>query len=137
MSFTNQYLGLTKEQKLRTTFEIGLTDVARLRSFDPKEGNLQTTLSILVKKLLHELNASTIQPGDFSTYQHAVDTCRIILGDVPETFTIGQHTYTRVVDGVQRGPTPDSTPRVKRPRSIKTDSRDDRRGAASVAQQAA
>lgn len=80
MNYANQYLGLPREQKLRTTFEIDLKDIAVIRSFDPKDGTLQTTASILFKKLIHELKQSKLEPGDFSAYQHAIGECHITLG---------------------------------------------------------
>jgi hypothetical protein len=80
MDYKNQYIGLTQEQKLRTTVEIDLKDISVLRGFDPKAGTLQTTVSILFKKLIHELKQSKLEPGDFSNYQHAVCSCTITLG---------------------------------------------------------
>ena len=72
-------MGLDASQKLRTTIEIDLKDIAVLRSFDPKSGTLQTTASILFKKLINELKQSSITPGDFSNYQHAIAGCHIVL----------------------------------------------------------
>jgi hypothetical protein len=80
MKYENQYLNLPKEQKLRTTFEIDLNDVAILRSYDPKAGTLQTTASILFKKLIHELKQSKLEPGDFSTFAAVIGDCTITLG---------------------------------------------------------
>ena len=81
MEYKNHYLGLDKSQKLRTTFEVDLRDVAFLRSFDPKLGNVQITASILFKKLINELKSCQhVRPGEFSEYQHAIGELRIVLG---------------------------------------------------------
>jgi hypothetical protein len=136
MEFKNVYLGLPKEHKLRTTFEAALTDVAFLRSFDPKEGNLQTTLSLLLTKLKHELAKSNIQPGDFSTYQHAVANCSLVLGHVQDgTLVINGVSYVRA--DLHGGTTSDSPARTKRARPAKTTGRDVGRGDTTMAQQAA
>jgi hypothetical protein len=103
MEYKNPYLGLPKEQKLRTTFEIDLKDIAVLRSFDPKDGTLQTTAGILFKKLINELLKSNLERGDFSAYQHAVAKCHLALGfGNGETIVCQGTTYFR--EGFQRSP---------------------------------
>lgn len=119
MTYTNQYLGLDKPSKLRTTFEIGITDVAILRSYDPKDGTLQTTASILFKKLIHELQQSNIQPGDFSAYQSAICNCTISL------------------NGCERSTASVPSTGSKSSRTGQATGRDVRRGASSVARKAA
>lgn len=130
MTYKNQYLGLDKSAKLRTTFEICLRDVATLRSFDPKEGTLQTTASILFKKLIHELKQSTVvTPGDFSAFHYAISECRIILGG---------HVTTAVepvaVPDVQRSPVVEPTAGPVNPSPVKTPRRNVGRRVKSVAQ---
>ena len=140
MEYKNQYLGLPKEQKLRTTFEIDIKDIAILRSYDPKEGTLQTTASILFKKLIHELKQSSVQLGDFSSYQHAIRNTHIILGvGYQSVFTINGIKYHRVdetivPDVVQRVAAPVPPTGTKRARASKTPRGDVGRGASSVAQ---
>ena len=105
MDYKNQYIGLTADQKLRTTFEIDLKDISVLRSFDPKAGTLQTTASILFKKLINELKHSTLEPGDFSSYQYAICNAHIVLGHgTSQTIHIGGAKYIRCDDDVQRDP---------------------------------
>ena len=80
MNYQNQYLGLAHDEKLRTTFEISRVDASKIRQYDSKEGALQTTTSILIKKLINELDKSGIEVGDYSSYQRAVTDATIILG---------------------------------------------------------
>ena len=79
MDYKNPYLGLPKDAKLRTTFECSWEDVQILRSYEPKEGVIQTTLSILLKTLINELKRN-LEPGDRYAYQYAVANATINLG---------------------------------------------------------
>ncbi len=120
MKYENQYYPLSTEQRIRTTFEPSLADYACLRSFDPKTGVLQTTLSILLTKLCHELRNSKIEPGDWAAYQHALCECRIVLPD-----------------NVQRSSAPVPTPRSVSSGPEQTAPRDVRRRAKRMAPKAA
>jgi hypothetical protein len=117
MKYENQYLHCKPEDRIRTTFEPSLADVACLRSFDCKAGVLQTTLSILLSKLCHELRNYTISPGDWSAYQHAIVNCRIELDCDPK-----------------RSPVAVPATRVKHTRARKTPKGHDNGGNSSVAQ---
>ena len=120
MDYTNQYLGLVGQDKLRTTFEISQKDVAVIRALDPKAGTLQTTASILFKKLIHELKKSNIETGDFSAYQHAICAANITLG--------GANLQRSPLTGISTGSVPAC--------SAETHQENERRGATDVAQQA-
>lgn len=78
--FKNPYLNLPRDEISRTTIEIPKKRVALLRSFQPYSGVLQTTLSILLEKLCHELEQSNLQLGESSEYEHAISECRVIIG---------------------------------------------------------
>lgn len=80
MQFTNQYLNLEKHEISRTTIEIDKKRVALLRGFQPRSGVLQTTLSILLEKLCHELEQSKLTTGDWSEYESAIANATITLG---------------------------------------------------------
>lgn len=120
MTYENQYASLDPSARIRTTFEPSKVDYACIRSYDPKVGILQTTLSILLTKLCNELRQSNIDPGDWSAYQHAITECHINLGGQPERSTVA----------VPPAGTVDSGP-------VKTDKRNDRRRAKRLAPKAA
>ena len=80
MTFTNPYLSVPDTDCTRTTILIPFAVSARMKRYEPKTGVRQTTISILLEKLLHELESnSNIQPGDRYGYQAAVADCSIVL----------------------------------------------------------
>jgi NH3-dependent NAD+ synthetase len=81
MKFENQFALVPPADRLRTTVEIPLRVDARIKAIEPKTGVLQTTISILVTKLIDELNKSNIQPGERYDYQYALAECRLVLPD--------------------------------------------------------
>ncbi|MDE2097268.1 MAG: hypothetical protein KGL39_08505 [Patescibacteria group bacterium] len=84
MEFKNVYLGIPRDETIRTTFFASKRDIALLRSFDPKEGVFQTTLSILLTKLCNELRLQQrIEQGDYSGFHRAVCDAVIHLGGSP------------------------------------------------------
>lgn len=109
--FKNQYDGLPKEAVSRTTFSVSRKDVAFLLSFDPKLGNLQTTLSLLLTKCIHELRQSNIAPGDYSSYNTAVAGLTVRL---PDGFYPGTHTERSPAGVPPAGDVPHGTTKTSR-----------------------
>lgn len=57
-----------------------LTLSSQIKSYESKDGVLQTTISILLTKLSDELKRSNIEPGDRAAYQFAISDCTLVLG---------------------------------------------------------
>jgi len=81
MEFKNPYLDLPSEQIQRTTLEIPFTEVSKLKAYEPRTGVLQTTLSIILKKVINELERAKLEPGDRYGYHAAITNARIVLCD--------------------------------------------------------
>ena len=92
MDFKNPYAVIEPpEDKLRTTFVCTWSDKQKLLKYEPKDGVVQITLAILLKKLINELEQH-VQPGDIFAYHAAVCGATISLGGVGQRSTVTKPT---------------------------------------------
>ena len=80
MKWENQFHAVEQTELLRTTIEIPHSLNALIKSYEPKTGVLQNTISILLTKLSDELRKSNILTADRYAYQRAITECRLELG---------------------------------------------------------
>lgn len=93
MDWKNQFAEVPDTELLRTTVEIPYTINAKIKSFEPKTGVLQNTISILIAKLNNELEQSTLAISDRYGYQAALSGAVLILGRTkPSTITLADGT---------------------------------------------
>jgi hypothetical protein len=105
--FKNPFLDVPKEEVTRSTLIVPHKIQAIIKNFEPKDGAIQTTISILLQKLTHELSTSGIETADRNAYHRAVSNCTLTLGGVTTTDT-------------KRSPTAKSPTRSKSPRATKS-----------------
>jgi hypothetical protein len=128
MKFENQFIAVPAADRLRTTVEMPFAIDAKIKALEPKTGVLQTTISILVTKLINELAASTIKPGERYEYQDAIANLTLRL---PERY------YPVAVSSPERVTAAKPATGKKRNRTAKAASGNDGCGASGVAQPAA
>ena len=78
-SYTDPYDKLPKKDKLTTSITTAREDHAFLFSLFPNRSVVQTTLNILLARLVEELKANGFKHYDPERYQHSIARCRIDL----------------------------------------------------------
>jgi hypothetical protein len=81
--FTNPYASIPEGERLKTTIIIGGRDKSFLAALHPEQGVMQTTVALLVTKLIATLKEHGINEYDPVTYAAAVSGATITLGTVP------------------------------------------------------
>ena len=72
MEYKNLFANIPKEDICRSTLQVPFKLKAEFESYDPRQGTIQTTISILLTKLIDELKRTGIEKGDRYAYQAAV-----------------------------------------------------------------
>lgn len=127
--FINPWLTKPKTS-LKKNSLVTLTQIEEdLRKVCPKYGVLQTTISILLQKLDDELKRQSITTYAPDVFGVAIAGCSIRLGGIDYPGT----TDNTNNNGIQRSPTPGSSPRRKSPRTPKVPKGNDGRGTSDVA----
>ena len=80
LTFDNPYESTPPAELLRTTIEIDRKAHGRLYRCRSKKGTLQTTLNILLDRLIQQLDKHGINEYDPERYEHAVSNLSINLG---------------------------------------------------------
>lgn len=80
MKWENQFASVVKTELLRTTVDIPHAINSQIKSYEPKTGVLQNTISILLQKLSDELKRSNLTVADRYAYQRAISECSLVLG---------------------------------------------------------
>lgn len=132
MKYENQFADVPSTDRARTTIEMPRKLEAQIKQYEPKTGVLQTTVSLLLTKLSHELTKSNIEPGDRAAYQHALASCILVLPSNYYPAIVGDPS----ADGERVAITITPT-RPKRNRTRKAASGDDGQRASSVARETA
>ncbi len=78
--FSNPYDSVPPTERTRSTLVLPNQVLARIRQVHPKGGIIQTTISILIEKLIYELDRANITDYDPGRYESAVLGARIVLG---------------------------------------------------------
>ena len=139
MKFTNPYVTLPRDEVIRTTIVASINDIKLLRGLDPKEGVFQTTLSILLTKLCHELRTAitnkSLDTEDYTAFHNAICDSIITLGGKHPAHVVipGGPVFVRVPDDVLRGPATLPPAGEVNPSPVQAISGDVRRGAIRVA----
>jgi hypothetical protein len=79
MEFKNPYLATPPKERSRTTLEIPFSVVSGVKKYEPKDGAIQTTVSILLDKFLNEYGKRNHEIGDRAAYHNAVCGATIVL----------------------------------------------------------
>lgn len=79
--YINPYAGLPEAEIMRTSINVATKDAAFLRGLHGRPTSLQTTLYILLRKLINELQRANILTYDPAAFEHAVANCHISLPD--------------------------------------------------------
>jgi hypothetical protein len=72
---------LTVEPRYRTTFELPEVVNSRLKGIDPKEGVVQITVSLLIQKLINELDRIKLTGYSPDEYHFAVANATLTLAE--------------------------------------------------------
>jgi hypothetical protein len=110
---------LTVEPRYRTTIELPEKVSGRIKGIDPKEGVIQITVSILIAKLINELDRLKLTSYSPDEYRYAVANASLTLAD-----------------GVQRSAVAVTPPGLQHSCSTEAANRDVGRGMPSVAPEA-
>lgn len=90
--FHNPYAGLTlnanKANRHRTTIDCSRIDVTFLNSLHGRKGTLQTTINLLLVKLITQLKQNGITDYNPNGFEQAVGGCCITLGNKANTDNI-------------------------------------------------
>ena len=81
MKWENQFLQVPDQHRLRTTIDLPNALSARLKSIDPKEGVIQITVSLLLTKLIHELDRLKLHGYAADEYRFAVANAQLTLAE--------------------------------------------------------
>ncbi len=132
ITFENPYINVPPAERTRTTIDIANMDLSKLKRVHP--GTIvQTTINILIRKLVDELERNGITEYAPDEYELAVANCSIALGGKHAVLTSAESTPTNADTGEQPpklGRTAGvSKPRKNRSRSTKKTSGDDGSGA--------
>lgn len=93
MDWKNQFYDVPDSEILRTTVDIPHTINSQIKSYEPKTGVLQNTISILVTKLSNELKQSKLLVSDRYGYQVGLTGAVLILGNTkPDSITLADGT---------------------------------------------
>lgn len=78
MKFENPYENMPAEERVRTTIDVSSKTHAFVLGLRGRKGTLQTTINLLLEKLLTTLIEHGITSFDPHEYEHAVANARIV-----------------------------------------------------------
>jgi hypothetical protein len=116
-TFENPVLVVDEVDRTRTTLVLDNKIKAAIERVHTKHGVINTTINIILQKLVHELERHNITSYDPGTYERAIIDCSVILGGLP------------AADGheLQRSPAPGSPTGSRPPIPTETNKRNVRR----------